>query len=181
MFQMDLHSNEILELNGNLFWSSKGDRKSRREEIISKSSIASTANSIEYNPNGKPYLCAGPVFSMAHSLKYSVLVVSNVYSSIGIDIEVNRPFKYWERIAKRYFLESEKKYCADGNGLERFWQIWVKKEAVVKCLGGSIIEDALKIDTLEFSNLISNSKSKILYNTLRKGGSSIHVSVAYCQ
>ena len=176
-----VQSDEISKLNGIILWSSKGVRTSRKEELIGKSPIALNIGSIEYNLNGKPFLNTGFVFSISHSLGFSALVVSNVYSSIGIDIEVNRPFKSWERIARRYFLKSEQEYCAENNRLERFWQTWVKKEAIIKCLGGSILENALEVDTINYYGLINNGKMKILYSVLTNRGSDIHVSIACCQ
>lgn len=176
-----VQSDEVSKLNGIILWSSEGDRTSRKEEVISKSPIALNVGSIEYNLNGKPFLNTGIVFNISHSLGFSALVVSNAYSNIGIDIEVNRPYKYWERIARRYFLKSEQEYCAENNRLERFWQIWVKKEAIVKCLGGSILENALEVDTVNYCSLAGNGKIKILYSVLTNCGRDIHVSIAYCQ
>lgn len=181
MIQLESQSKEELKLAGSFFWSNKGDRNSRRKEIINNSIIASSMNSMLFNINGKPYLLDGKVFSISHSLEYSVLVESNIYSSIGIDIEVDRPFNYWERIAKRFFLESEKKYCEGSKGINRFWQIWVKKEAIIKCFGGSILENALDVDTFNYNRLLGNDKIYILYSVLTNYAQNIHVSIAYCQ
>lgn len=177
----NINNDEIEQMISAIFWSCKGDKKSRREEIVNKSPLASIVNLIEYNLNGKPYINKGPSFSISHSLGCSALIISNAYTSIGIDIEVNRPFESWERIAKYYFLEKEQKYCADSNGLERFWQIWVKKEAILKCIGDSILENALKVDTFNNCGLAGNGKMKILYSVLTSCGRDIHVSIAYCQ
>lgn len=180
MEQLELHSKIALDLKGSIFWSIDGNREFRKKKLISNSPIASCVNSILFNLNGKPYLLNGKVFSISHSIKYSVMVVSDFYSSIGIDIEVNRPFRYWTRVAKRYFLETEQKYCEGDDGLKKFWMIWVKKEAILKCLGGSIFENALDVDTFNYCDFLNNGNMKILYSVLTNCGQEIHVSIAYC-
>ncbi len=181
---LDLHNiqrNGIEQLDGEIFWSFKNDRRSRRDELLKISSISFIANLIEYNINGKPYIKAGQSFSISHSQGCSALVVSNTYSSIGIDIEVNRDFKYWKRVAKRYFTKIEREYCINTNCLERFWEIWVKKEAIVKCLGGSILENAFEVDAFNYCGLNGNRKMEVIYSKLTKCGKDIHISIAYCK
>ena len=181
MILLEAQSKEKIKLEANFYWSNNGNRKSRREEIIKNSKLGSNMDSISYNQNGKPYLPNGIVFSISHSYNYSLMVVSNTYSNIGIDIEVDRPFYYWEKIVKRFFLESENKYCKGSNGIRRFWEIWVKKEAIIKCLGGSIFENALDINTFDYYDIVKNNKMNIMYNIVKIFGKDIHVAIAYCQ
>ncbi len=79
--------------------------------------------------HGKPYIEHGPFFSISHSIRYSVLAVSE--NEIGIDIEMheNPP----ERIFERCFSEEEQVFAKQST--ENFQRLWSAKEAVLKFLG----------------------------------------------
>lgn len=94
---------------------------------------------ISYNPNGRPELpfCR---FSIAHSAEMAVCAFSD--RPIGIDVEKLRPVP----VRKKYplFSPDETAYINDvsGSGESRFLEIWTKKEAYIKMLGGRLTDAA---------------------------------------
>lgn len=99
----------------------------------------------EHHENGKPYAKDIDVeFNISHSEDIVVCAVSN--KQIGIDVEKIRRVNL--DIAKRICSEEELKYIfgykpsendfSDSDDVEiitRFFELWTKKEAYVKCSG----------------------------------------------
>lgn len=92
----------------------------------------------EYGPHGKPYIrsAVGSLqFNMSHSAYLAAIAISTT-EEVGVDIEQIRPAK--EDIAERYFSAAE---CAALNQLSHadrlrgFYNVWTRKEAVIKALG----------------------------------------------
>ena len=107
---------------------------------------------------GSHIFVMGRFFNISHSNKYSVCAVSEVMP-IGIDIELNRNVPFMKEIAKRFFHIGEQRVLEkDGWSTERFFKIWVSKEAVVKCLG----EDLFKVFRCFNSYLFPVEYKKIL-------------------
>lgn len=99
---------------------------------------------ISYDKNGKPQCENVPLFfSLAHSGDFAVCAVSE--KKVGIDIEKIRPLNMLS--SRRFASENEIKYifgCVptqsdyeseDRGVLERFFEVWTKKEAYGKMLG----------------------------------------------
>ena len=90
-----------------------------------------------YTENGKPYFEGDPIFfSLSHTRGIAVCAISD--APIGVDIEEIRPKKIesLKRIAARMFNEKENKYLDAYNyELSAFYEIWVRKEAMVKRSG----------------------------------------------
>lgn len=84
----------------------------------------------EYGPHGKPFLPGGPHFSLSHSGRLAVLAVSE--AAVGVDVEKPRPVS--ESVARRYFQPEEQSWMAE-NPTDRFFRLWTRKEAVLKCCG----------------------------------------------
>ncbi len=84
--------------------------------------------------SGKPYFAELSVkFSVSHSGGRVILAVSD--KEIGADIQKINPRAM--RVAERFFTESECEYV--GGEVQRFFEIWTKKEAYGKWLGGGFI------------------------------------------
>ena len=82
----------------------------------------------------KPYLPMYPNFrfNISHSGDYAVCAVSDV--PVGVDIQLMRSIN--PNIAKKYFTENELGYMhAACNAEEAFYEIWVRKESLVKAVG----------------------------------------------
>ena len=100
----------------------------------------------EYNDHGKPSLsphcCPFPIqFNLSHSGDRAVLAVSHG-AAVGVDIEQIRPRKHIRDIVSRFFTHEECEFvftCGDEEELlQRFYSLWVRKEAVVKTMGESL-------------------------------------------
>lgn len=97
---------------------------------------------IIYGKNGKPAFrdAALPSFNLSHSGDHIALLVSDE-GEVGCDIEVIRPRKNWPQLAQALFSDDERQALdtlpADDR-LAAFWQIWTRKEAVLKQASGSV-------------------------------------------
>ncbi len=114
----------------------------KKEEIV-----------FETNENGKPYAKGLDIhFSLSHSGDFVFLALSD--GPVGIDAEKMRDVNL--DIANRMFTEGEKDYVfkEEEKVKERFFEIWTKKEAYVKMLGGRVL------DFLSFSVLDKNIETK---------------------
>lgn len=81
--------------------------------------------------DGKPFLLEHALhFNLTHSGDYAAIAVSHY--PVGVDIELFRPDIAWEQIVARRFTERERDWTTS---VERFFQLWVKKEAVLKADG----------------------------------------------
>ena len=100
--------------------------------------------------DGKPHFESGPSFSLSHSGEYQVLVMND--SEVGVDIERIKDGDFL-KMASRFFDAKEYQAVKDGgNGV--FFELWTKKEAYAKYLGGSIIKNLnVNIDTLATSGI----------------------------
>lgn len=95
---------------------------------------------------GKPYFADLPLrFSVSHSGSRVILAVSD--KEIGADIERIRPRRL--DVANRFFTAGEVAYV--GDSVERFYEIWTKKEAFGKwCGGGFSSARDTDVTTLDF-------------------------------
>jgi 4'-phosphopantetheinyl transferase len=101
--------------------------------------------SIGYNAYGKPYLTGDPgrmFFNLSHSAGVSVLAFDPA-NEIGVDVEqIRKNFEY-RPIVDRFFSDDDKRYL-DSPGKEpvlRFYEIWTRKEALLKAFGTGITEN----------------------------------------
>ncbi len=89
--------------------------------------------------HGKPYVVNAPAhFSISHSLKYTVVAISN--EPIGIDTEIIKEFP--AIVAHKLFNADEKAYISGNTPFRRksqmekaFFEIWTAKEAYLKYKG----------------------------------------------
>lgn len=95
---------------------------------------------IVHNTNGKPGFAGGyPLwFNISHSGDDIVLLLSDE-GEVGCDIEVIRPRKNSQRIVESVFSPGEQaQIAAAEDKLVTFWQIWTRKEAMLKQAGSQI-------------------------------------------
>jgi 4'-phosphopantetheinyl transferase len=93
-------------------------------------------------PTGKPTLPSSVTalgFNVAHSADIAVVAIAT--SELGVDVEALRPVPRAERLADRFFAQSERQWL---HGLPRdqldwsFLALWTCKEACLKALGTGI-------------------------------------------
>ncbi|EMM6760605.1 4'-phosphopantetheinyl transferase AcpT [Pluralibacter gergoviae] len=97
---------------------------------------------IHYGEQGKPEFekARGPWFNLSHSGDEIILLLSDE-GPVGCDIERLRPHPTWQQLANAVFTVGEHalmEQAADAGRLDLFWQIWTRKEAMVKQRGGSV-------------------------------------------
>ena len=95
-----------------------------------------------YGEQGKPAFDepSGLWFNLSHSGDHIALLLSDE-GEVGCDIEVLRPHPTWQQLANAVFTTGEHaliERAADADRLDAFWQIWTRKEAMVKQRGGSV-------------------------------------------
>ncbi|EAA9929162.1 4'-phosphopantetheinyl transferase AcpT [Salmonella enterica] len=100
--------------------------------------------------NGKPSFAGelGLWFNLSHSGDDIALAISDE-GEVGCDIEVIRPRKNWRNVAVAVFSVAERQQLADTpepEQLSAFWQIWTRKEAMLKQAAGQVWQMA-KVDS----------------------------------
>jgi 4'-phosphopantetheinyl transferase len=105
---------------------------------------------------GKPHLTpssTGITFNLSHSAKYGLLAVAR-NRSVGVDIEAMRPLPDLRHMAQQIMSNSEwaaflplVSDCGQTKQAhEAFFKLWVRKEAVLKCLGTGFMTDPRAAD-----------------------------------
>lgn len=61
---------------------------------------------------------------------------------VGVDLEYVRPVPYFKKIAQRFFSTEDIKEM--NNSLQRFFELWTKKEAFIKLKGNHIFDTEFK-------------------------------------
>lgn len=92
----------------------------------------------EVGANGKPFLKSEKLFfNISHCAEGVAVVVDT--EPIGIDVQEIGGFN--EKVAKRFFNESEnKKINASPDKAKAFTRIWTLKESAIKCEGKSLAD-----------------------------------------
>ena len=92
---------------------------------------------ISRNENGKPYIDGANIhFSISHTDGLCAVVLSD--TEVGIDCEkIDSGFLgRVEKFSKRYFTRSEQNEIESSeNKLQKFFEIWTRKEAYIKKFG----------------------------------------------
>lgn len=90
----------------------------------------------EVGANGKPFLKSEKLFfNISHCAERVAVVVDT--EPVGIDVQEIGGFN--EKVAKRFFNESEnKKINASPDKAKAFTRIWTLKESAIKCEGKSL-------------------------------------------
>lgn len=110
---------------------------------------------------GKPFVLNFPEFHYNISHTRNAIAVALSCKDVGIDIE--RILNNQQKIATRCFTADEYKYIYGEQSYQdrRFYEIWTKKEAYIKCVG-----KGLTMQLNSFNVLDSNSEFKC-YSFLR--------------
>jgi len=102
--------------------------------------------------NGKPMLAGrhetSPSFSLTHTRGMVACAVAPAGVAVGVDVECNDPAVDVQRLAARFFADSEIATLAalgDRARRERFFDLWTLKEAVVKALGVPLMPSLARV------------------------------------
>lgn len=98
------------------------------------------------NEKGKPYFkyISDLFFSISHTDELTVIALSD--SEVGIDAEKIRSADL--RVIRR-FLKEEADYITERDSDRRFFEIWTKKEAYLKCKGTGLSGGLDSVNVLE--------------------------------
>lgn len=96
------------------------------------------------NEYGKPFLSDGRFFNISHSGNYVLFALGE--SEVGCDIE---QFHYVNavRTGRTVFTDGEMNLLlADNDRLGAFFNLWTKKESLLKCIGEGFHRSAKSVD-----------------------------------
>jgi phosphopantetheinyl transferase len=85
---------------------------------------------------GKPVCLDGPPISISHTGDFIACCIAES-GDIGIDIETNNEKREVHRVADKFFSAEESAWL-NSQPEDRFYMLWVLKEAYVKAIGRSI-------------------------------------------
>ena len=114
------------------------------------------------NEHGKPFFKNCPIkFSLSHSGKYAVCVVSD--TECGIDAEKYADTKNVLKIAERYFATDEYEYIkSSGDTKTAFFKLWTRKESLLKAIGTGISGGLKTYTVLNDEIAIGDTKFRFL-------------------
>jgi 4'-phosphopantetheinyl transferase len=121
------------------------------------------------NSYGKPYLTnsANIHYNISHAGYYVTCVISD--EPVGIDIECVKPVDI--QVADRFFSQNELAYVLSSSNdlwIQRFFEIWTKKESRIKWEG-----KGLSKDLPTFSVLDSSKTSQVFYHQVYKNETTV--------
>lgn len=96
------------------------------------------ADNIEFNKNGKPNITGVPYYSISHSENTWAIIFSD--APCGLDLQYNKKAKL-EKIAVKLYQEDEQE-SVNKLGIDEFFRIWSRREALIKAAGSSVFYDA---------------------------------------
>ena len=129
----------------------KKDPKDRLRSLIGYllASIASKKPlpvHFEKGPYGKPFLPDAPYFSISHSGSYVVCAISD--KEVGVDVQRHTEIGYMA-IAQRFYQKEEVRLIQESPEPKKtFFDLWSKKESILKCAGVGLSRDFSKIPAL---------------------------------
>lgn len=105
---------------------------------------------LEQTEYGKPYLKnTGLEFSVSHSGLFLGYAVSR--HPVGIDLQSLKSID-GQKLAKRFFTSEEQQYIMM-HGKDSFFEIWARKEALIKCTGRGLAQGLSSFSTVSEGNL----------------------------
>lgn len=142
-----------------------------RRVIAQRTGASPDQIEILIDANGRPYVFGAPSFNIAHSGDHVAVAFSEA-GAIGLDIEeVRHPPP--EEVMESVFHENETNAYRSASadmGIELFYQLWTRKEAVLKALGEGLKNDPRQFDVSQNHVDIANHRQgRIAIANLRIG------------
>jgi 4'-phosphopantetheinyl transferase len=152
----------------NQFYHYKDKVISFTSELIKKYYLSKYLNisplniDIQYTKYGKPYIKRPQLhFNISHSGDYLIIAISNKYQ-LGIDIEKCNYDIVPNELTKLVFDFSEQLFIK--NDINKFYQLWTKKESLIKAYGIGFIGNEFRNIKLDL-NCIKEFDNIAIYNT----------------
>lgn len=141
------------------------DYNNRKSLALNEESMESAV--IIRDSKGKPYFQdLGVHFSVSHSGHWWSCLMSG--EPVGLDIEVLRERENFLKIAERFFTKEESEFV-EQNGIESFFEIWVRKEAYIKYVGTGISEGLSSFAVVKDSKFLNHIKQSFQGNEKKEG------------
>lgn len=93
----------------------------------------------QYKENEKPWISKDICFNLSHAHKKAV--IGFYKKEIGVDIEYKKELGDYNSIGDLVFSKEEKIYMNRGNKKDKFYELWTKKEAIIKGIGVGLNEE----------------------------------------
>ncbi|MEN7551673.1 4'-phosphopantetheinyl transferase superfamily protein [Rapidithrix thailandica] len=125
---------------------------------LRKNAFDPDLSTLKYTPYHKPYFTSGPYFNISHSEGCVVCAISSDYN-VGIDLEVCKETRVDD--FREVYTTKEWAYICQQPAFKtsRFYEIWTRKEAIVKADGKGLMNPLEEIDTLRTKVCLN----KVLY------------------
>jgi phosphopantetheinyl transferase len=97
---------------------------------------------MNYTKNGKPYIESELGFSVSHKEHFAIIALTRS-GPVGVDLEYKRPITALMSLCQRFLSQSECDILhnlGQEDRLKQFYEIWVKKEAYTKLIGGQLLK-----------------------------------------
>jgi len=98
--------------------------------------VPAASHELTLTEGGKPVCIGGPAISITHAGDRVACAIAGS-GAIGVDLEVNDNRRKLAKVAKKFF-SAEESVWLDTQPKDRFFMLWVLKEAYVKAKGRSI-------------------------------------------
>ncbi|HBH83008.1 MAG: hypothetical protein A2X04_06115 [Bacteroidetes bacterium GWF2_41_9] len=108
---------------------------------------------------GKPFIQGvDRSFSLSRTKNLFAFVIGNGNQYMGIDIEQIKPEIDFKNISRNYFSVNEQQLILSFNNISdqkrTFFEIWTRKEALLKAIGIGISNDLVKVQVLDGENVL---------------------------
>jgi 4'-phosphopantetheinyl transferase len=117
-------------------------RAALRRLLAAESATTPTRVALTVDRFGKPQAAAAPAFNLAHSGAYVLIALAD--AAVGVDLEQSRPLPDAAALAQRVMTAAEYRAWQRLAAAERsavLLQLWVAKEALLKCDGRGLTHD----------------------------------------
>jgi 4'-phosphopantetheinyl transferase len=122
------------------------DLKTKKMAIFNKVFLQQILNDnlekLKYTEFGRPYLENYLNFNISHSNQIVICAISK-YGRIGIDVEELKEINF-QGLSKRYFHKNEQQLI---DNQRKFFEIWTRKEAILKAHGCGLRVELKQLDT----------------------------------
>ena len=123
---------------------------------LKKLGTSKNISDVLISKTGKPYIANGSYFNISHSGKYVVCIISE-YTEVGIDIEEIRETNIED--FHSVFTENEWLLIKRRKDqLSQFYELWTKKEAVIKADGRGLGIPLTKVESLLETTLVDHKE-----------------------
>jgi 4'-phosphopantetheinyl transferase len=149
-----------------------------RIELSKIMGIKAKSIKISQSETGKPYIADFDLtFSLSRTKNMFAFVIGKHNQILGIDIEHIKPEIDYKNISLNYFsIEEQQSILSlknDADQKRTFFEIWTRKEALLKALGVGLSNDLVKVHVLEGENVLDllgkqNNYHSFKIDTVRK-------------